>query len=132
MIHAMLKINLDNYHCYLLVRVWIFKSSRYDFLPCSFLKCVIWSQQWWPWYVCLLIWWLWGLKWSIGSGGWQHSCSVWMFVDSGHSLVIFGSWQTHPYFAWKVSCMQKQGRDIVRGLYWWKNTNKTKFMLIIF
>jgi hypothetical protein len=27
----MLKVNMDNYRCYLLARVWIFKSSGQDF-----------------------------------------------------------------------------------------------------
>ena len=30
MIHAILKINMDNYHCYLTARVWILKSSGQD------------------------------------------------------------------------------------------------------
>jgi hypothetical protein len=30
-IHAMLKVNMDNYRCYLSVRVRIFKSSGEDF-----------------------------------------------------------------------------------------------------
>jgi hypothetical protein len=30
-IRAMLRVNMDNYQCYLSVRVWIFKSCEHDF-----------------------------------------------------------------------------------------------------
>ena len=38
--NAMLKINIDNYQCYLLAMVWIFKSSGYDFSPILFILWV--------------------------------------------------------------------------------------------
>ena len=36
-IHAILKINMDNYRYYLTMRVWIFMSSEQDFIPVLFI-----------------------------------------------------------------------------------------------
>jgi hypothetical protein len=39
-IHAILKVNMDNYRCYLPSRVWIFKSSKHKLIGVLFIPQV--------------------------------------------------------------------------------------------
>ena len=132
-IHAMLKVNMDNYRCYLTARVRIFKSSGQDLAGEKFFTLRVHHP------ISTM---------ETQMAAHLVTVSLMMMLPSSDKPVLvlsFDFWLagselsfleiresiTLPHSAWSVSCSYRQGRDQMHGLYWWKNTNKTKTSFIL-
>jgi hypothetical protein len=113
-------------------------------ISCPILPAIMYD------YITYLVWWHLSLQWCesvveavanllrvmIPSTREWHSSSLmptwgyFIIVSSKLSLVEFGR-LTPPHFARSVFCSERQGRDQVYGLCWWKNTNRTKTLFTL-